>query len=163
VDYSNFAAVGRLLAVASMCVTVINNFWRHGDIDLTGRFANMRKIYGRAAIIGVVLAAVTRINVVAMLRTAPAFDSYLNVYGVDILDVHAEGDGGAAERRGPPDAHVRPFVGEHQHRVADLDFRVAHLAVRRSNPHSLAAADHLTVEVMAAAAPSTHRYGQRRG
>ena len=72
VDYSTFGAVGRLLAVASMFVTVINNFWRHGDIDLTGRFANMRKIYGRAAIIGVVLAAVTRINILAMLRTAPA-------------------------------------------------------------------------------------------
>ena len=34
-DYQTFGAVGRLLAVASMFVTVINNFWRHGDIDLT--------------------------------------------------------------------------------------------------------------------------------
>jgi hypothetical protein len=41
-----------------MFVTIINNFWRHGDIDLTGRYANMRKIYARAAIIGVILAAV---------------------------------------------------------------------------------------------------------
>jgi hypothetical protein len=86
VDYQSFAAVGRLLAVASMCVTIINNFWRHGDIDLTGRYANMRKIYARAALIGVVLAAVARINVLAMLRTAPAFDSYLNFYGIDIVD-----------------------------------------------------------------------------
>ena len=85
-DYQTFGAVGRLLAVASMFVTVINNFWRHGDIDLTGRFANMRKIYGRAAIIGVILAAVTRINVLAMLRTAPAFDSYLLFPGMDIVD-----------------------------------------------------------------------------
>ena len=85
-DYQAFSAVGRLLAVASMFVTVINNFWRHGDIDLTGRYANMRKIYGRAIIIGVILAAVARLNIIAMLRTAPAFDSYLNFYGVDIVD-----------------------------------------------------------------------------
>lgn len=85
-DYSSFGAVGRLLAVASMFVTIINNFWRHGDIDLTGRYANMRKIYARAAIIGIILAAVARLNILAMLRTAPAFDSYLNFYGMDIVD-----------------------------------------------------------------------------
>jgi hypothetical protein len=81
VDYQTFGAVGRLLAIASMFVTIVNNFWRHGDIDLTGRYANMRKIYGRAVIIGVILAAVTRINIIAMLRTTPAFDSYLSFYG----------------------------------------------------------------------------------
>ena len=85
-DYKAFGAVGRLLAVASMFVTVINNFWRHGDIDLTGRYANMRKIYGRAIIIGVILAAVARLNIIAMLRTAPAFDSYLTFYGIDLFD-----------------------------------------------------------------------------
>jgi hypothetical protein len=86
VDYQAFGAVGRLLAVASMFVTIINNFWRHGDIDLTGRYANMRKIYGRAIVIGVILAAVARLNILAMLRTAPAFDSYLTFYGIDIVD-----------------------------------------------------------------------------
>jgi len=86
VDYQTFGAVGRLLAVASMFVTVINNFWRFGDIDLTGRYANMRKLYGRAILIGVVLAAVARLNVLAMLRTTPAFDSYLGISGIDILD-----------------------------------------------------------------------------
>lgn len=85
-DYQAFGAVGRLLAVASMFVTIINNFWRHGDIDLTGRYANMRKIYGRAIVIGVILAAVARLNILAMLRTAPAFDSYLTFYGIDIVD-----------------------------------------------------------------------------
>lgn len=85
-DYQAFGAVGRLLVVASMCVTIINNFWRHGDIDLTGRYANMRKIYGRAVIIGVIIAAVARLNIIAMLRTAPAFDSYLTFYGIDIFD-----------------------------------------------------------------------------
>ena len=85
-DYQAFGAVGRLLAVASMFVTVVNNFWRHGDIDLTGRYANMRTIYGRAIMIGVILAAVARLNIIAMLRTAPAFDSYLTFYGIDIVD-----------------------------------------------------------------------------
>jgi len=86
VDYQSFGAVVRLLAVASMFVTVLNNIWRHGDIDLTGRFANMRTIYGRAILIGVVIAALARINVVAMLRGQPAFSGYLNFYGVDLVD-----------------------------------------------------------------------------
>jgi hypothetical protein len=86
VDSQAFGAVARLLAVASMFVTVINNFWRFGDIDLTGRYANMRTIYGRAIAIGVVLAVIARLNIIAMLRTAPAFDSYLAFPGVDIAD-----------------------------------------------------------------------------
>ena len=85
-DYQSFGAVVRLLAVASMFVTVLNNIWRHGDIDLTGRYANMRTIYGRGMIIGVVIAALARINVVAMLRGQPAFSSYLHFYGVDLVD-----------------------------------------------------------------------------
>ena len=85
-DYQAFGAVWRLLAVASMFVTIINNFWRFGDIDLTGRYANMRTIYGRAIVIGVVLAAIARLNIIAMLRTAPAFDSYLTFPGIDIAD-----------------------------------------------------------------------------
>jgi len=86
VDYQVFGAVGRLLAVASMFVTVVNNMWRHGNIDLTGRYANMRTVYGRAIAIGIVLAAVARLNILAMLRTAPAFDSYLSFTGMDLAD-----------------------------------------------------------------------------
>ena len=85
-DYQSFGAVARLLAVTSMFVTVVNNYWRHGDIDLTGRYANMRTIYGRAILIGVGIAALARLNIIAMLRTAPAFDSYLGFYGIDIVD-----------------------------------------------------------------------------
>jgi hypothetical protein len=76
----------RLLAVASMFVTVVNNYWRHGDIDLTGRYANMRTIYGRAVLIGVVIAVLARLNIIAMLRSAPAFDSYVGFYPMDIVD-----------------------------------------------------------------------------
>jgi hypothetical protein len=86
VDYQSFGAVARLLVVASMIVTVISNYWRHGDIDLTGRYANMRKLYGRAMLLGVVVAALARLNVFAMLRTAPAFDSVLTFYGIDLID-----------------------------------------------------------------------------
>lgn len=85
-DYQSFGAVVRLLAVASMFVTVLNNIWRHGDIDLTGRYANMRTLYARGILIGVVIAALARINVVAMLRGQPAFSSYLHFYGVDLVD-----------------------------------------------------------------------------
>ena len=85
-DYQAIGAVGRLLAVSSMFVTVVSNIWRHGDIDLTGRYANMRTIYLRAIAIGVVLAVVARLNILAMLRTVPAFDSYLGFTGSDIAD-----------------------------------------------------------------------------
>lgn len=85
-DYQSFGAVVRLLAVASMFVTVLNNIWRHGNIDLTGKYANMRTIYGRAIVIGVVVAALARINVIAMLRGQPAFSAYLNFYGMDLVD-----------------------------------------------------------------------------
>jgi hypothetical protein len=86
VDQQSFGAVLRLLAIASMIVTVVSNYWRHGDIDLTGRFANMRTLYARSVVIGVIVAAITRINVLDMLRGTPAFSSYLGFYGIDIVD-----------------------------------------------------------------------------
>jgi hypothetical protein len=85
VDYQLFGAVVCLLAVASMFVTVLNNIWRHGDIDLTGRYANMRTIYVRGMLIGVVLCALARINVVSMLRGQPAFASQ-HFYGIELVD-----------------------------------------------------------------------------
>jgi len=86
VDQQSFGAVLRLLAIASMIVTVVSNYWRHGDIDLTGRFANMRTLYARSVIVGVIVAALARINVLDMLRGTPAFSSYLGFYGIDIVD-----------------------------------------------------------------------------
>ncbi len=85
-DQQSFGAVLRLLAIASMIVTVVSNYWRHGDIDLTGRFANMRTLYARSVIVGVIVAALARINVLDMLRGTPAFSSYLGFYGIDIVD-----------------------------------------------------------------------------
>lgn len=85
-DHQSFGAVVRLLAVASMFVTVVSNYWRHGDIDLTGRYANMRTIYGRAVLIGVVIAAAARINVIATLRGVPAFAPHLNFPSLELVD-----------------------------------------------------------------------------
>jgi hypothetical protein len=86
VDYQSFGAVARLLAVASIFVTVVNAIWRHGDIDLTGRHANMRTIYLRSIVLGVIVAALARINVVAMLRDQAAFDSWLVFPQMDLVD-----------------------------------------------------------------------------
>jgi len=86
VDYQSFGAIWRLLAVASIFITVVNAVWRHGDIDLTGRHANMRTIYLRAIMLGVVVAALARINVVAMLRDQAAFDGYLVFPHMELVD-----------------------------------------------------------------------------
>jgi hypothetical protein len=86
VDYQSFGAVARLLAVASIFVTVVNAVWRHGDIDLTGRHANMRTIYLRSILLGVVVAALARINVVAMLRDQAAFDGWLVFPQIGLVD-----------------------------------------------------------------------------
>lgn len=85
-DYQSFGAIWRLLAVASIFITVVNAIWRHGDIDLTGRHANMRTIYLRAIMLGVVVAALARINVIAMLRDQAAFDGYLVFPQMDLVD-----------------------------------------------------------------------------
>ena len=85
-DYQSFGAVGRLLFVASIVVTVINAIWRHGDIDLTGKHANLRTLYLRSIILGVVVAALARINVVAMLRDEAAFDSWITFPEIGLFD-----------------------------------------------------------------------------
>lgn len=85
-DYQSFGAVARLLAVASIFVTVVNAIWRHGDIDLTGRHANMRTLYLRSIALGVAVAALARINVVAMLRDQAAFEGYLVFPQMDLVD-----------------------------------------------------------------------------
>ncbi len=85
-DYQSFGAVARLLAVASIFVTVVNAIWRHGDIDLTGRNANMRTLYLRSIILGVVVAALARINVVSMLRVEAAFDGWIVFPELDLVD-----------------------------------------------------------------------------
>jgi len=67
-DLVSFRSVVTLLGLLSIVVTVATNIWRQGNIDLTGRWANMRGIYGRAIIVGVVLAAVLRANIIDILQ-----------------------------------------------------------------------------------------------
>lgn len=85
-DYQSFGAVARLLAVASIFVTVVNAVWRHGDIDLTGRHANMRTLYLRSIALGVGVALLARINVIAMLRDQAAFDGWIVFPQMDLVD-----------------------------------------------------------------------------
>lgn len=75
------ATVGSMilaLLLAGAVVTVITNLWRQGNIDLTGRHANMRGVYGRAIAAGAVVAFLTRLNAVSFFRgQSAAFDDLL--------------------------------------------------------------------------------------
>jgi len=59
-----------LLLILGGVVAVLTNMWRHGDIDLTGKDANLRGVHGRAIASGVALAALVRANLIDVLRTA---------------------------------------------------------------------------------------------
>ena len=67
-DLVSFRSVVALLGMLSIFVTVAVNMWRQGNIDLTGRWANMRGVYTRAIIVGVVLAAILRANIIDILQ-----------------------------------------------------------------------------------------------
>jgi uncharacterized membrane protein YgcG len=67
-DYASFRSVLAMLSVLGMFVAIVTNIWRFGNIDLTGRWANMRGIYGRAIAVGVVLAALLRANIIDILQ-----------------------------------------------------------------------------------------------
>lgn len=67
-DYASFRSVLAMLSVLGMFVAIVTNIWRYGNIDLTGRWANMRGIYGRAIAVGVVLAALLRANIIDILQ-----------------------------------------------------------------------------------------------
>ena len=66
---------------------------------------------------------------------------------VDVLDVHADGHGGAADRLRPQVAHVGVLVREHDHRISDLQFGVADLAVGPVHAHALLGSEHLCIEI----------------
>ena len=67
-DLVSFRSVVWLLALLSIFVTVITNYWRHGNIDLTGRWANVRAVYARSVAVGIVLAAILRANIIDILQ-----------------------------------------------------------------------------------------------
>ena len=61
------SVLGLLLVLGSV-VAVLTNIWRHGNIDLTGKDANVRGVYARSIAIGVALAALLRANVIDIAR-----------------------------------------------------------------------------------------------
>ncbi len=67
-DMVSFRSVVAMLMVLSMFVTVITTLLRQGNLDLTGRYANMRRVYKRSIIVGVILAAILRANIFDILQ-----------------------------------------------------------------------------------------------
>lgn len=70
-----------LLLILGGAVTIVTNAWRHGDLDLTGKEANLLGVYLRAAAVGVAVALVCRVNVIDIARgsgigwTVPLWDA----------------------------------------------------------------------------------------
>jgi hypothetical protein len=67
-DMVSFRSIVAMLLVLSMFVTVITTLLRQGNLDLTGRYANMRRVYKRSIIVGVILAAILRANIFDILQ-----------------------------------------------------------------------------------------------
>jgi hypothetical protein len=63
-----------LLLILGSVVNVLTNAWRHGNIDLTGKDANMRGVYTRSITIGVAICALMRVNLIDIL-TSPGGSS----------------------------------------------------------------------------------------
>src|SRR5258708_37730868 len=76
----------------------------------------------------------------------------LLVRRVHIRDVQEHAAGRAAKRLWRSIAATRHLVREHQHGVADLEFRVAYLAGRAIHPHDLVGSEGVFVEVDCAGA-----------
>ena len=57
-----------LLLILGSVVAVLTNAWRHGNIDLTGKDANMRGVYARSIVIGVAVCALLRANLIDIVR-----------------------------------------------------------------------------------------------
>ncbi len=79
-EAASFRSVFAMLAVLAMPVALLTHLWRYGDLDLTGRWANMRGVYGRAIAVGVVLAAILRANVIDILQNPEVPGSLLGWY-----------------------------------------------------------------------------------
>lgn len=70
-----------LLLLLGSVVNVLTNAWRHGNIDLTGKDANMRGVYARSITIGVAVCALLRVNLIDILHGpvgASAFIGWLD-------------------------------------------------------------------------------------
>lgn len=70
-----------LLLILGSVTTVITNVWRQGNIDLTGRNANMRGIYARSVAVAVVICALLRVNLIDVARGAGSPESFIGWLG----------------------------------------------------------------------------------
>jgi hypothetical protein len=57
-----------LLLILGSAVAVLTDAWRHGDIDLTGKDANLRGVYLRSMAVGIAVCLLLRINIIDMAR-----------------------------------------------------------------------------------------------
>jgi len=67
--------------------------------------------------------------------------------GVDVGDVHVQGDRRPAEGLRPPDSHVGELVGQHDHRVADGQLGMAHPSTGYRHHHAHLGIQHGLVEL----------------
>ncbi len=79
-EAASFRSVFAMLAVLAMPVALVTHLWRYGNLDLTGRWANLRGVYARAIAVGVVLAAILRANVIDILQNPEVPGSLLGWY-----------------------------------------------------------------------------------
>jgi len=66
---------------------------------------------------------------------------------IDVLNIERDEHGGSADRLRAERVHLRKFVGQHDGRVADLDFRVHDRAAWAWEAHQLLSAKGAFVEV----------------
>jgi|GEM_PF-1277401 len=67
-DIASFRSVLAMLGVLGMFVSVVTNIWRYNNLDLSGRWANLRGVYARSITVGIVLATLLRANIIDILQ-----------------------------------------------------------------------------------------------
>lgn len=66
-----------LLLILGGVVAVLTNIWRHGNIDLTGKDANIRGVHWRAMAAGAVVCALLRVNLIDILQNSEGHTLYI--------------------------------------------------------------------------------------
>src|SRR5437867_11567767 len=66
---------------------------------------------------------------------------------VYILDIEKNADGRPAQRLRAAMSHLWMLIRHHDHRIADLDFRMAHLSTRIRHTHHFRRIEHFLVEI----------------
>jgi len=66
-----------LLLILGGVVAVLTNIWRHGNIDLTGKDANIRGVHWRAMVSGAAMCALLRVNLIDILQNSEGHTLYI--------------------------------------------------------------------------------------